>query len=348
MSVFSHHEFDRHEHIAFHQDADAGLSAIIAIHNTNRGPAVGGCRMWPYGSDAEALTDALRLARGMTYKSALANLPFGGGKAVIIGDSRRHKTPELLRAMGRFVEALGGRYVIAEDVGTTVEDMDIIAETTSHVACTSDGSGDPSPYTAYGVYRGIRAAVQYKLKRNAGDLENVRVAVQGLGQVGYPLCRYMHQDGAELVVTDINAANVARAVDEFGAATVAADDIYDARVDVLAPCALGGVLNDRTVPRLRAKIVAGSANNQLAAPHNGDALAQRDILYAPDYVVNAGGIMEVAYGKTHGKDAISRQVDKIANTLMEIFIRADAAQTSTQAVADALAEERFLPTRGAA
>ncbi len=345
MTVFTHREFDRHEHIAFHHDTDAGLRAIIAIHNTNRGPAVGGCRMWPYASDAEALTDALRLARGMTYKSALADLPFGGGKAVIIGDAKRHKSPELLRAMGRFVDSLGGRYVIAEDVGTTVADMDVIAETTPHVACTTEGCGNPSPYTAYGVYKGIRAAVQYKLKRNAGDLESVRVAVQGLGQVGYPLCKYLHDDGAELVVSDINRDTVARAGDEFGAEPVATDAIIEADVDVLAPCALGGVLSDQTVPRIRAKIIAGSANNQLAEPSDGEALPERGILYAPDYVVNAGGIIEVAYGTSHDDDAITRHVDKIADTLMEIFTRADVTRTATHTIADAIAEERFLKPR---
>ena len=340
MPVFAHPEYRGHEGVYFAHDPAAGLKAIIAIHNTVRGPAVGGCRMWPYASEDAAVTDALRLSRGMTYKSALAALPFGGGKSVIIGNPARDKTPALLRAMGRAVDRLGGAYVIAEDVGTTVFDMDTVATTTRHVACTSAGSGNPSPYTALGVLSGIAAAVQYKLNRNAGDLDGVRVAVQGLGQVGYALCRHLRQQGARLIVTDIAADRVARAASEFDATPFAPEAIYDAEADVFAPCALGGILDDRNIPRLKARIVAGAANNQLAEDRHGAMLAARGILYAPDYAINAGGVIEIALAK-EGDAAIRQRVEGIGATLLEIFGRADAKHLPTQLVADRIAEDRF-------
>ncbi len=342
MAVFASPSYDNHEKVLFAQDADSGLQAIIAIHNTNRGPGVGGCRMWPYESDAAALEDALRLSRGMTYKSALANLPLGGGKSVMIGDPRTEKTPELLRAMGRIVDSLGGRYVVAEDVGTTVQDMDIINETTKHVACTSEGSGNPSPYTASGVFHGIRAAVAFNMRRNA-DLEGVSVAIQGLGQVGYSLAGFLHEQGAKLVVSDIHQRPIDRAADEFGATPIAADDIYGAEVDVFAPCALGAIINDHTLPQIKAKVVAGSANNQLAHDRHGAALAARGILYAPDYVINAGGIIEVAYGAKADRDEVelTNHVEGIYGTLTDIFGRAAAENLPTNVVADRMAEERF-------
>jgi leucine dehydrogenase len=340
MTLFSHPEFRAHEGVYFAHDAASGLKAIVAIHNTTRGPAVGGCRMWPYADEAAAITDALRLSRGMTYKSALAELPFGGGKSVIIGNSARDKTPELLRAMGRAVERLGGAYVIAEDVGTTVFDMDTVATATKHVACTSEGSGNPSPYTALGVLCGIEAAVQYKLNRNAGDLDGVRVAVQGLGQVGYALCRSLKELGARLFVSDIAADRVARASAEFGATAVAPEAIYDADADVFAPCALGGILDERTIARLKARIVAGAANNQLAEDRHGALLTERGILYAPDYAINAGGVIEIAFAK-QGDAAIRRRVEGIRATLLEIFGRADAEHAPTHRIADRMAEERF-------
>ena len=342
MSVFAHPDFDRHENVVFGHDAETGLKAIIAIHNTNLGPAVGGCRMWAYASETEALTDVLRLAKGMTYKSALAKLELGGGKSVIIGDPRRDKTPELMRAMGRLVDALGGRYIVAEDVGTTVADMDTIALETRHVRGTSKGSGNPSPYTAYGVYLGIRAAVQHWLKRNAGDLERIKVAIQGLGQVGYPLARYLHQDGAELFVSDISEETVQQAVSDFGAKPVPAGEVYDAPVDVFAPCAMGAVINDLTLPRLKATIIAGCANNQLAEDRHGAELARRGILYAPDYVINAGGIIEIGYGDDDDEEEITRHVAGIGPTLLEIFARADAEKLPTNPVADRIAVERFI------
>ncbi len=340
MSVFSAPSFDNHQHVAFHTDPETGLKAIIAVHNTSRGPAVGGCRMWAYDTDGAALEDVLRLSRGMTYKSALAGLPFGGGKSVIIGDAKSQKTDDLLRAMGRFVDSLGGRYVIAEDVGTTVQDMDVMAEATQHVACTSEGSGNPSPYTALGVYHGIRATVAHRLRANAG-VDGVKVAIQGLGQVGYDLARHLHNDGAILQVSDINQEAVTRAADEFGATPVATDAIYGADADVFAPCAMGGILNDQTIAQLRAQAVAGSANNQLAEPHHGDALRRRGILYAPDYVINAGGVIEIAYDTKTDAAVIEDHVARIHDTLADLFQRADASGQATNAVADDMAEAAF-------
>jgi len=345
MSVFSNPSYDGHERVLFGHDGETGLKSIIAIHNTALGPAVGGCRMWPYESDAAALEDALRLARGMTYKSALAGLPFGGGKAVIIGDSRTEKTPALMRAMGRLVDELGGRYLVAEDVGTTVADMDIIATVTKHVTGTSNSGGNPSPYTAYGVFQGIRAAVEHKLRRNA-ELEGIDVAIQGLGSVGYDLARRLHGAGARLHVADINSEALTRAADEFGATTVDTHDIHAIDVDVFAPCALGGAINDQTIGDINATIVAGSANNQLGERRHGAELAARGILYAPDYVINAGGIIELAYspdfGREHDEDAIRTHIDGLYDTLMEIFERADEATAATNEIANKMAEERFM------
>lgn len=344
MSVFTHPSYDGHERVVFGHDAETGLRAIIAIHNTALGPAVGGCRMWPYESDEAALNDALRLARGMTYKSALAGLPFGGGKSVIIGDSRTQKTPALMRAMGRFINDVGGRYLVAEDVGTTVADMDIIATETKHVTGTSKSGGNPSPYTAHGVFQGIRAAVEYKLRRNDG-LDGIDVAIQGLGSVGYDLARRLHVAGARLHVADINTEALDRAADEFGATTVDTHDIHAVDVDVFAPCALGGAINDQTIGDIHAHIVAGSANNQLAERRHGAELAARGILYAPDYVTNAGGIIELAYspdfGREHDEQAIQKHIDGLYDTLMEIFARADKANAATNEIANQMAEERF-------
>jgi len=263
MTVFSAPAYDNHEHVSFGHDPETGLRAIIAIHNTNLGPGFGGCRMCPYADDQAALQDALRLSRGMTYKSALASLPFGGGKSVIIGNAKTDKTAELMRAMGRFVEKLGGGYIAAEDIGMTVRDMDEMATVTRHVTGTSATSGNPSPYTAYGVLRGIEAAIEHKLQRNDG-LDGVQVAVQGLGAVGFDLAHRLHEKGAHLHVADINRDAVERAVATFGAVPVDTHDIHAADVDVYAPCALGAVINEETIGELHAEIVAGSANNQLA------------------------------------------------------------------------------------
>ncbi len=341
MSVFEHHEFDAHEQVVFCHDPASGLKAIIAIHNTNRGPALGGCRMWPYASDEEALTDALRLSRGMTYKSALAGLDYGGGKSVIIGDPRQDKSEALFRAMGRFVDSLGGRYSVAEDVGISVPDVEIMAGETRHVAgVAAGGVGDPSPATAYGVFMGIKAAAKHRL--GVDSLSGLRVAVQGVGHVGYYLCRHLAAEGAELVVADLAQDSLDRAVREFDAHVVAPEAIATAAVDIYAPCALGATINDATLPRLQAKIVAGSANNQLAEARHGEALRRRGILYAPDYVINAGGVIVISHeGPDYNEAKAFAHVAQIHDTLLEIFRRADAQKVATSEAADRLAEERF-------
>jgi len=340
MSVFSSEHFDHHEHVAFCSDRDSGLRAIIAVHNTNRGPSLGGCRMWPYDSEDEAVADVLRLSRGMTYKSAIANLPLGGGKSVIIGDPQTDKTPQLFAAMGRFVDSLGGRYIAAEDVGISVADIDIIRSQTRYAAGTSEGSGNPSPSTAQGVFVGLRAAVAFKLHR--GSLDGLKVAVQGLGSVGYALCEHLAEAGATLFVTDIKDESVDRAVRELGATAVGLDEIYGLDADVFAPCALGAVINDDTVPQLKASIVAGAANNQLDGDRHGQALTDLGILYAPDYVLNAGGVIRIASeGPTINAADVPALIDGIDATLMEIFTRAEAEGRPTNLIADRLAEERF-------
>ena len=349
MAVFGSRGFDNHEQVAFFSDPETGLRAIVAIHNTNRGPALGGCRMWPYTSEDEAIQDVLRLSRGMTYKSAVSNLDLGGGKAVIIGNARTDKTPGLLRAMGRAVDRLGGRYIVAEDVGTSVDDIRIIGEETAHVAGILDKrtgaggmrSGDPSPATAHGTFFGLRAAVEHKLGRD--DLDGLRVAIQGVGNVGFRLARQLHEAGARLWVSDIYEDQVARAVDDLGATAVAPDDIFSQDVDVFAPCALGAVINDKTLPQLRAAIVAGAANNQLSEDRHGKELMARGILYAPDYVINAGGIIDISYerGGGYDRDAAVAHMEGIHDTLMEIFERSAAEGLPTNLIADYVAEERF-------
>lgn len=345
MTLFDHPEFDDHVEVAFCCEPSSGLKAIIALHNLSRGPALGGCRMWPYADEAEALTDVLRLSRGMTYKSALADLPYGGGKSVIIGDPRADKSEALFRAMGRFVESLGGRYVIAEDVGMDVADIETMGRETAHVAGVSaGGSGDPSPATAWGVFQGIRAAVEHRLGRD--DLTGVRVAVQGLGSVGFGVCRLLHGAGAKLIVSDINRDAVSRAVSELGAEAVAPEAIVAADAEVFAPCALGAVIDDRAIETLKAVIVAGSANNQLAATRHGAALRDSGRLYAPDYVINAGGVINISHetrpgGRPYDKDAAFAHVARIHDTLLEIFARADEAGLPTSEAADRLAEARF-------
>ena len=340
MSVFSANDFDRHEQVVFCNNAESGLRAIIAIHNTALGPALGGCRMWNYASDADALTDALRLSRGMTFKAALANIPYGGGKSVIIGDAKRDKSHALLQAMGRAVDSLGGRYLTAEDVGTTVEDMDVLRTMTPYAHGVSDGSGNPSPATAYGVYLGIRAAVAHRLGRR--NLDGVHVAVQGLGNVGMRLCEYLMEDGATLTVADINSDAVASAVARFDAVAVDVTEIFMVKVDVFSPCALGAFLDDGSIPGIRAQIVAGAANNQLARSDHGDALLRRGILYAPDYVINAGGVIDVVNeGPNYSEEKVLRQVEGIYDTAMRVFRKSDASNTATNDVARAMAISRI-------
>lgn len=342
MTVFGVRDFDEHEQVVFAHDSETGLRVIIAIHNTSLGPALGGCRLWNYASEEEAIRDVLRLSRGMTYKNALAGLPLGGGKSVIIGDPATPKTPALMTAMGRAVHRLGGRYVIAEDVGTSVEDMEAIRRATPHVAGVENGGGDPSPLTAFGVFQGIRAAVRHKLGRR--DLEGVRVAVQGLGHVGEHLCRHLAEAGARLFVTDIRPENIDRIVNRHGAVPIRPDEIYGLDVDVYAPCALGATVNDETLPRLKATIVAGAANNQLSEDRHGTELARRGILYAPDYVINAGGVINISYeldGRSYDRDKAYEHTGRIYGTAMEIFERAARAGMPTNIAADRMAEERF-------
>ncbi len=341
MSVFENVSFDDHKTIAFHQDRDSGLQAIIAIHNTARGPAVGGCRMWPYRNEAEALTDSLRLSRGMSLKSALAGLPFGGGKSVIIGDPTTDKSEALWHAMGRFVDSLGGQYIIAEDVGTSPADMEIVRRETRYVAGIAEGgSGDPSPATAWGVFVGIKAAVFARLGRD--DLKSIGVAVQGLGHVGYELCRLLAAEGVVLYVADINRAQCSRAAKEFGATPVSPDSVYDLDVDVFAPCALGAIINDETITRLQAPIIAGSANNQLAERRHAECLSKAGILYAPDYAINAGGIINIAHeGPGYNQAKAFDQVSKIYKTLLEVFSHAEVNGITTDAAAEYIATQRL-------
>jgi len=340
MSVFSAADFDRHEQVTFFCDNETRLKVIIAIHNTNRGPALGGCRMWPYMDEQAAITDALRLSRGMTYKAAMANLPFGGGKAVIIGDSHKDKSPALLRAFGKCVEQLNGRYITAEDVGTSVEDMPYIRETTTHVVGLPGGSGDPSPFTALGVFESIRSAVFYRLGKSS--LKGIKVAVQGLGHVGYFVCKLLDDAGADLFVSDLEPQLVQKAVTEFKATPVSAQGIYEVEADVFAPCALGAIINDQTIGQLKCTIVAGSANNQLESHAHGELLAKMKILYAPDYVVNAGGLIDVYYeGTAYNPEIVKLHVEGIHDTLLDVFHKAEKLNISTSEAADLIAEERF-------
>jgi leucine dehydrogenase len=346
MGVFEMPEFDRHEEVVFHHDAGTGLRAVVAIHSTVLGPAAGGCRMWAYASSSDAAGDVLRLSRGMSYKNAMANLAFGGGKAVIIADPKRPKTPELFEAYGRFVNSLGGRYITAEDVGTTTTDMECVARQTRFVSglprhAAGDVGGDPGPKTALGVYLGLKAAVRFRLGRS--DLKDLKVSVQGVGGVGYHLCRLLAEDGARLIVADVRAAATERAADEWGAIPVSAQDIIHQDVDVFAPCALGAILNVQSIPRLRAKVVAGAANNQLALDRDGLALHAAGVLYAPDYVINAGGIINV-FHEYHGVSSeaqVHSAIAAIPGRLTDIFERSRRENRPTNAVADELARARI-------
>ena len=345
MEIFDLREFDAHELVVFGHDAPSGLRAIIAIHSTALGPAAGGCRMWPYASTAEAVADVLRLSRGMSYKNALAGLKFGGGKAVIIGDARKGKTPELFEAFGRFIDSLGGRYVTAEDVGTTTHDMTQVARGTRYVAglgaAPGEAGGDPGPKTALGVFLGLKAAVKFRLGR--ADLTDVSVAVQGAGGVGYHLCGMLAAEGAKLSVADVRPVALERVCDEFKAHAVAVEEVLFEDVDVLSPCALGAVLSAQSIPRLRARVIAGAANNQLAQGQDGAALPAAGILYAPDYVINAGGIISVSreYHGGASEAQVIADIHGIPARLTEIFERARRENRTTNAVADELARERL-------
>lgn len=343
MPFFQNQDFDTHEQISFFYDQPTGLKVIIAIHNTNRGPALGGCRFWPYASEDEALKDALRLSRGMTYKAALANLQLGGGKAVVIGDSTTEKTSERLHAIGRFIERLNGHYITAEDVGTSPQDMSQIYEITRHVVgreTNQGGSGDPSTFTALGVFEAIRASMTYKFGHC--DFSHIRVGIEGLGHVGMDLAQRLREAGAHLIVTDIHESTIHQAVQKFGAQVVTPEEIFSTEVDIFSPCALGGILNDQTIPQLKCKIVAGSANNQLEEARHAIDLEKQDILYAPDYVINAGGLINVSYeGPNYNTTIVTEHVKKIYHTLFEIFKRSEAQNITTSEASDKLARERF-------
>jgi leucine dehydrogenase len=351
MGVFELPDFDQHEEVVFHTDAACGLRAIVAIHSTVLGPAAGGCRLWAYSSSSEATADVLRLSRGMSYKSALAGLAFGGGKAVIVADPQRPKSTELFEAYGRFVNSLGGRYITAEDVGTTTADMESVARQTRYVSGLArhagDVGGDPGPRTALGVHLGLKAAVKFRLGRS--DVQGLKVAVQGVGGVGYHLCRLLAAEGARLYVADVRSAATDRAADECAAVPVAAQDILHQDVEVFAPCALGGILSAQSIPQLRAKVVAGAANNQLALDRDGVALHAAGVLYAPDYVINAGGIINVfhEYYGISSEAQVHAAIAGIPGRLSDIFERARRENRPTNAVADDLARARIAsgPTR---
>jgi leucine dehydrogenase len=342
VSVFQQLD-GQYEEVAFFHDPPTGLRAIVAIHSTILGPALGGTRFYPFGSEDEALRDVLRLARGMTYKAAAAGLDLGGGKAVIIGDPKRIKTEELLRAYGRFIDTLGGRYITAEDIGTDRDDMGIIRRETRYVTGVAPeigGSGDPSPVTAYGVFLGLKACVEEAWQQHT--LQGRRVAVQGVGKVGYHLVKHLVEAGASVVVSDVDVDAVGRAVRDFGVDTAEPEKIHAEECDIFAPCAMGGVIRDDTLPNLRCRVVAGAANNQLERPEHGEALASAGILYAPDYVINAGGLINVAdelqgYNETRAK----ARVQTIYRTLREIFRMARDRGITTAAAADRFAEERI-------
>ncbi len=341
VSVFDHPEFDHHESVHFFDDPHSDLRTIIAVHSTALGPAAGGCRRWNYASDDMALTDVLRLSRGMTYKNAVAGLPFGGGKAVILASENTPKSTQFFEAFGRAVQSLDGRYITAEDVGISVDDMRIVRSQTRFVSglpqSGDSAGGDPSPWTALGVFLGIKAAAAARL--GVDSLEGLRVAIQGVGHVGLHLARMLHEAGAKLVIADVDSTSLRSVCESMPAELVTPEEILFGDVDVLAPCALGNVLNSETVPRIQAKIVAGAANNQLAKPEDGTRLAELGILYAPDYVINAGGIISVAheYLGQSSEQQVRAEVSRIPLRLRDIFEEAVARRLPTNALADDLA-----------
>ena len=345
MNLFDTMSTMGHEQLVLAHDKSSGYRGIIAIHDTTLGPALGGTRFWHYASDEEAIIDALRLARGMTYKNAVAGLNLGGGKSVIIGNNRTTNREMIFRAHGRFVDSLGGRYVTAEDVGTGTLDMDFVHMETNYVAGLQNASGDPSPVTARGVFRAMQATAKYRW--GSDDLHGKTVAIQGCGNVGFNLARELHAVGAKLIVADIDAERVKRVSEATGARAVSVGEILGQDADILAPCALGGGLNDDTIPQLRVELVVGAANNQLLEDRHGDMVEERGITYAPDYVVNAGGVINV-YGELAGWDRLRslRKADEIYQTILGVFDIARADGVTSHVAADRLAERRIEAVRG--
>ena len=359
MGIFEQIYEHDYRQVVFCNHRASGLRAIIAIHDTTLGPALGGVRMRPFASEQEALEDVLRLARGMTYKAAISGVNLGGGKSVILGDSRTEKSEALLRAMGRFVHSLGGRYIAGQDIGTDSHDMAVLRAETPHVSCVHrkmGGAGDPSFATAWGVTAAIRAI----LGAATGDdsLEGRRIAIQGVGNVGQMVAKYCRQAGAELIVSDVAAEPLERIRDELAAEVVAPDEIYEVPCDVFSPCSVGAVLNDQTIPALRCKGIAGSANNVLAEPHHADMLMERGIVYGPDYLVNSGGLIrchqEVLHSRPSGStraggpvddDRILEHVGRIYDQTLEVIRIAGERGISTAAAADRMAEERIAGVR---
>lgn len=343
MELFSYMETYDYEQVVVCQDKTSGLKAIIAIHDTTLGPALGGTRMWMYENENAAFEDALRLAKGMTYKNAAAGLNLGGGKTVIIGDPRKDKNEEMFRAFGRYIQGLNGRYITAEDVGTTVDDMDIIHQETDYVTGISPAfgsSGNPSPVTAFGVFVGMKAAAKEAF--GTDDLAGKTVAVQGVGNVSYNLCKHLHEAGVDLIVTDIHKESVERAIRDFGAKAVDVGDIYGVDCDIFAPCALGAIINDDTIPQLKAKVIAGAANNQLKEQAHGDMIHEMGIVYAPDYVINAGGVINVADELSgYNRERALKKVEGIYDNLAKVFEIAKRDGIPTYKAADRMAEERI-------
>ncbi len=349
MGVFDHAEFDDHESLHFFTDAVSGLQAIIAIHSTVLGPAAGGVRRWTYASKADALTDVLRLSRGMTYKNAVADIPFGGGKAVILASDLAPKSAQLMVAFGRAVQSLGGRYITAEDVGMSVADMHHVREQTEYVTglpqSGDNAGGDPAPWTAVGVFLGIEAAVKARLGKDS--VAGLTIAVQGVGHVGAKLCRLLHEAGAKLLVADVSRDCLAQVSADLPVDIVAPNEILYAAADVLAPCALGNILTSATIPKIKAQVIAGAANNQLATEADGARLTERDILYAPDYVVNAGGIINVSH-EFHGdssEDHVRADIKRIPARLRAIFEDASESGRPTNELADELARRLIAAGR---
>ncbi|NLL80925.1 MAG: Glu/Leu/Phe/Val dehydrogenase [Tissierellia bacterium] len=346
MEIFKKLEEYDYEELIFCQDKSSGLKAIIAIHDTTLGPALGGTRIWDYETEEEAVEDALRLARGMTYKNAAVGLDIGGAKAVIIGDPKKIKSEELFRAFGRFVEGLNGRYITGEDMNVTTEDMSYINRETNYLVGLEENSGNPSPVTAFGVFKGIQAGLNELY--GSDDINGKTVAIQGLGAVGWPLAELLHEAGAKLIVTTRDQETIAKAEEELGATGVGLDEIYGVECDVFSPCARGAIINDSSIEQLKCKIIAGSANNQLAESRHGDILDEKGILYVPDYVVNSGGVINVIddiLGRKYNREKTLANAAKIYDSCKKVFAIAKRDNIPTYKAADIMAEERIAAVR---